>query len=178
MMALARKIVSGEEEDDDAESVEEVFAQASAEEYLVDDGWKLAEVDPETVEVNGIGPTVELVLGNGHAAIPANGNGHGHQGGPGAAAVAVLMGGVHGRGAGEAQGPQQQAPACNHLDVRVGAQSGAGSGAGRRGPLKPLSKGGRPTHSQRRPPLASDVCGLFCVSWPATVRSRRPGGRG
>ena len=48
---------------------EEVFAQArdaeaSAEEYLVDDGWKLVEVEPEAVEVNGnghhangIGPT-------------------------------------------------------------------------------------------------------------------------
>ena len=43
MMALARKIVSGEE--DDAETVEDVLAQATdaeatAEEYLVDDGWK------------------------------------------------------------------------------------------------------------------------------------------
>ena len=45
MMALARKIVSGDEEED--ETVEAVFAQArdaeaSAEEYLVDDGWKVA----------------------------------------------------------------------------------------------------------------------------------------
>ena len=88
MMALARKIVSGEEEDE-TETVESVFAQArdaeaSAEEYLVDDDWKVVEVEPETVEVNGngangnghhddgIGPTVELVLSNGHA----NGNGH------------------------------------------------------------------------------------------------------
>ena len=97
MLALARKIVSGDEED--AESVEAVFAQArdaeaSAEEYLVDDGWKLVAVEPEAVAVNGngnghhdaigIGPTVELVLGNGHAkgngnghsAVPVNGNGH------------------------------------------------------------------------------------------------------
>ena len=77
MMALARKIVSGGEEDE-AETVEEVFAQArdaeaSAEEYLVDDGWKVVEIEPEAVEVNGngangnghhdaigIGPTVEL----------------------------------------------------------------------------------------------------------------------
>ena len=70
MMALARKIVSGEE--DEAETVEAVFSQArdaeaSAEEYLVDDGWKLVEVEPEDVAVNGnghhaggIGPTVEL----------------------------------------------------------------------------------------------------------------------
>ena len=136
MMALARKlvldhdrgIVSGDE-DAEAETVEEVFAQArdaesAAEELMVDDGWKLVEslpraghgVEPEAVGVNslprtgyegngtndngnghhdanslprtgcgGIGPAVELVLGNGHhangkenghAAIPVNGNGH------------------------------------------------------------------------------------------------------
>ena len=91
MMALARKIVSGDEEEDAAETMEEVFAQArDAEEYLVDDGWKPVEVEPEAIEVNGnghhadgIGPTVELVLdtghyanGNGHAAVEVNGNGH------------------------------------------------------------------------------------------------------
>ena len=92
MMALARKVVSGDEEDADAEAVEAALAQArdaevSAEELLVDDGWKLVEVEPETIAVNGngtnghhdagdIGPTVELVPGgNGHA---ANGNGNGH----------------------------------------------------------------------------------------------------
>ena len=85
MMALARKIVSGGEEDEN-ETMEEVFAQArnaesEAEELLVDDGWKVVEVEPETVSVNGngnghhegIGPTVELVVGNGRH---ANGNGH------------------------------------------------------------------------------------------------------
>ena len=45
MMALARRIVSGDEEHADDETVEEVFAQArdaetTAEELLVDDGWK------------------------------------------------------------------------------------------------------------------------------------------
>ena len=101
MMALARKIVSGEE--DEAETVEAVFAQArdaeaTAEELLVDEGWKLVEVEPEAVAVNSlprtgyggnghhancIGPSFELVLGNGHkvngnghAAVPVNGNGH------------------------------------------------------------------------------------------------------
>ena len=64
MMALARKIVSGEE--DDAETVEAVFAQArdaeaASEEYLVDEGWKALEVEPEVVEVRTNG---------------ANGNGH------------------------------------------------------------------------------------------------------
>ena len=99
MMALARKIVSGDEEDE-AETVEQVFAQArdaeaTAEEYLVDDDWKAVEVEPETVNGNGangnghhtdgIGPTVELVMGNGrhangngHAPAPVNGNGNGH----------------------------------------------------------------------------------------------------
>ena len=83
MMALARKIVSGEEED--AETMEEVFAQArnaesEAEELLVDDGWKVVEVEPEAAPANGnghhaggIGPTVELVPANGRH---ANGNGH------------------------------------------------------------------------------------------------------
>ena len=102
MMALARKlvldhdrgIVSGDE--DEAETVEEVFAAArdaesAAEELLVDDGWKPVEVEPEAVAVNGhhangnghhdgfdIGATVELVPANGlHAnGNGANGNGH------------------------------------------------------------------------------------------------------
>ena len=91
MLALARQIVSGEEEAD-TESVETVFAkardaEASGEEFLVDDGWQAAEVEPESVAVNGngtngdheaedIGQTVELVVnGNGHA---ADGNGNGH----------------------------------------------------------------------------------------------------
>ena len=94
MMALARKIVNGEEQDD-AETVEAVFAQARdaeavAEELLVDEGWKAVEVEPTVVEThrngnghaaNGVGQRVELVMGNGHAAVPVNGNGH-HDGAP------------------------------------------------------------------------------------------------
>ena len=93
MMALARKIVSGDE--DEAETVEAVFAQArdaetAAEELLVDDGWKIVEIEPEAAPVNGnganghhdaegIGPTVDLVLGNGHAPVTVNSNGtNGH----------------------------------------------------------------------------------------------------
>jgi len=98
MMALARKIVSGDEEEADDETVEDAFAQArdaeaGAEEFLVDDGWKVVEIEPETIAVNGngnghhtdpFGPTVELVPsnghasgnGNGHAHVPVNGNGH------------------------------------------------------------------------------------------------------
>ena len=80
--------------EDEAETMEEVFAQArnaeaTAEDLLVDEGWKLVEVEPETTGVNGnghhvnrhddlfgIGPMVELVPVNGHA--PAKGNGNGH----------------------------------------------------------------------------------------------------
>ena len=94
MMALARKLVLDQDqeiasggEEDEAETMEEVFAKArnaesEAEELLVDDGWKVVEVEPETIAVNGnghhdpfdIGPTVELAPVNGHA----NGNGNGH----------------------------------------------------------------------------------------------------
>ena len=83
MLALARQIVSGEETDADGESVEAVFAQArdaeaTSEEFLVDDGWKAAEAEPEPVvelgpelvEVHGNGPVVEPV------AVDGNGNGH------------------------------------------------------------------------------------------------------
>ncbi len=94
MLALARQIVSRDETDADGESLEDVFArardtEASAEELLVDDNWKVVEVEPETVTVNrnghysknsrhgdGIEATAELVLGNGHY---ANGYGNGHQ---------------------------------------------------------------------------------------------------
>ena len=88
MMALARKIVSGDEDED--ETLEEAFAQArdaeaAAEELLVDDGWKAVEVEPEAVAVNGnghhanghddlFGPKVEL------APVPVNGNGNGANG--------------------------------------------------------------------------------------------------
>ena len=99
MMALARKIVSGEDEDE-AETVEAVFAQArdaesAAEELLVDDRWKPVEPEPETIAVNGnganghhdlfgVGPTVELVPANslshtgydGNAPVNGSGNGH------------------------------------------------------------------------------------------------------
>ena len=86
MMALARKIVGGEEEE--AETVDEVFAaaravEASADELLVDEAWKTLDVEPEVNGSNGngrhnttgIGQTVELVLENGHH---TNGNGNGH----------------------------------------------------------------------------------------------------
>ncbi len=113
MMALARKIVSGDEEE--AETLEEAFAQArdaeaQAEEYLVDDGWKAVEVEPEAVEVNGngtnghranwhdsLGLTVELAPVDGHT--PPNGNGH--------APVPAHANGANGHRDGEDDGPQQ-----------------------------------------------------------------------
>ena len=82
MLALARQIVSGEE-DPDSESVEQVFAQArdaeaSAEEFLVDDGWQAAGFEPKLVVVevhangaSGNGHVVEQVSGNGHRVEPA-----------------------------------------------------------------------------------------------------------
>ena len=99
MMALARKIVSGEGEDE-AETMEEVFAQArdaeaDAEELLVDEDWKPMETEAVPVNGNrnghhdlfGVGPTVELVPangntpvnGNGHSPAPINGSGNGRQ---------------------------------------------------------------------------------------------------
>ncbi len=101
MMALARKIVNGSEEDE-VETVEEAFAgardaEAAAEELLVDEGWKAVEVEAEAIGVNGnghhanghddpfgIGQAMELVPvdapaptnGNGLAPVLANGNGH------------------------------------------------------------------------------------------------------
>ena len=58
--------------------MEEIFAQARAaesetEELLVDDGWKLVEVEPERVSVNGNGHRANA---NGQAAVTVNGNGH------------------------------------------------------------------------------------------------------
>ena len=165
MMALARKIVSGEE-DDEAETVEAVFAQARdaeavAEEYLVDDGWKAVEVEPEAVAVNGNGharqrrraersswswTTATTPTATDTQPSTVNGNGHDDEA-AGAAADAVLLGGVHGRGAGEAEGPQAQAEARFHVPVRVGADrgTGAGGGVGRRGTLTAVTGGGRRT---------------------------------
>ena len=56
MLALARKIVNGEEEEE-GESVEDAFAQARdaeavSEELLVDEEWHAVEVEPEMVEVH------------------------------------------------------------------------------------------------------------------------------
>ena len=80
MLALARKIVNGEEEEQE-ESVEEAFAQARdaeavSEELLVDEGWHAVEVEaePEPVAVgadrNGTTPAEETPWSNGHEEAP------------------------------------------------------------------------------------------------------------
>ena len=80
MLALARQIVSEEETDADGESVEDVFAQArdaeaSAEEFLVDDGWQAADNEPEpvVVEVHATGSNSNV-----HAAEPVEANTNGN----------------------------------------------------------------------------------------------------
>ena len=74
MLALARKIVNGEEEEE-GESVEDAFAQsrdaeAVSEELLVDEGWHAVEVEAKPEQVvahrNGTGPAEETPWGNGH----------------------------------------------------------------------------------------------------------------
>ena len=72
MLALARKIVNGEEEEE-GESVEDAFAQARdaevvSEELLVDEEWHAVEVELEVLEVhrNGAAVTVEVGAANGH----------------------------------------------------------------------------------------------------------------
>ena len=183
MMALARKIVSGDEEDE-AETMEEVFAQArnaeaTAEELLVDDGWKVVEIEPETISVNGnghhanggdalgIGPTVELVPvnghtngnGNGHAPAPVNANGHHEDESPEAQqslfSWAEFM-------AEEPVKPKRNGKPrpATPLDVRVGDDAGraARGRAGRRGTLDRRGTGrgrrsiggGLPRKRQRR----------------------------
>ena len=174
MMALARRIVSGDEEDY-AETVEEVFAQArdaeaAAEELLVDDGWKVVEIKPKAIGVNGngkhpngnghdaigIGPTVELVAGNGrhpngngHAAIPANGNRNGHhdEAPESSAAGGSLFSWAQFMAEEQVKPRGSQAPAGKPLDVRVGDEHGAakrGRG-GRRWTLDRSARGRTPT---------------------------------
>ena len=112
MMALARRIVSGDEEDE-AETVEEVFAQArdaeaTAEEYLVDDDWRALEVEPEAVNGNGANSLPRTGYGGqrpprGYLAVGRDRPGQRPSAGqrqrerpsrrgPGAAAVALLLG--------------------------------------------------------------------------------------
>ena len=187
MMALARKIVSGDEEED--ETVEAVFAQArnaeaTAEEYLVDDDWKAVEIEPEAVNGNGangnghhddgIGPTVELVLdtghyanGNGHAAVEVNGNGHSDEA-PEPQQSLFSWAEFMAEEPVKPKGRKPQASARHPLDVRVGADrgTGAGGGAGRRGTL------GRNTQGEvvATSAMASPCTAMrpFCLSGPAS----------
>ena len=193
MMALARKIVSGDEEDE-TETMEEVFAQAKnaeseAEELLVDDGWKVVEVEPEAVEVNGkhangnghhadgIGPTVELVPVNGRH---ADGNDH-HDEALEPQQTLFSWAEFMAEEPAKAQGPQPQGSARHPLDVRVGADrgTGAGGGVGRRRPLGRSKKGRSVAASAAASPwlpmyaafFAFDADDLPCVP---VGTSRRP----
>ena len=111
-------------------------AEAASEEFLVDDGWKVVEVEPEAVEVNGngtnghhadgIGPTVELVLanghhanGNGHAPAPVNGNGHSDEA-PEPQQSLFSWAEFMAEEPVKAEGPGPQASARSHVPVRVG----------------------------------------------------------
>ena len=169
MMALARKIVSGEEEDE-TETVESVFAQArdaeaTAEELLVDDGWKPVEIEPEAVAVNGnghhadgIGPTVELVLdtghhanGNGHAAVEVNGNGH-HEEAPEPQQSLFSWAEFMAEEPVKPQGSGRQDPGSVTVPVRVGGGAGARGGVNRRGTLGRKHRGRTPPMVGRPPP--------------------------
>ena len=144
MMALARKIVSGEK--DEAETVEEVFAQArdaesEAEELLVDADWRPVEVEPETSRStyghgangnghqDGLGPTVELIAVNGH-------NGNAHQTTRPTSRSRSLFSWAEFMAA-EPKGLRSrrtQASARLHVHFRVGFRTGAGAqGRGRAG---------------------------------------------
>ena len=190
MMALARKIVSGDEEEDEAETMEEVFAQArnaesEAEELLVDDGWKVVEVEPETIAVNGngnghhdlFGPTVELVPVKGHA----NGNGNGHAPAP------VNWNGSNGhhdetpepqqtlfswaefmaeepvKPKGRGRKPQPAATSLFEWALDCGAGK-RGDRAGRRGALDRNIQGEVVATSATTSPCATMYAGFFCVS--------------
>ena len=92
-------------------------------------------------------------------AVPVNGR----------ATVAVLVGGVHGLGASEAQGPEPQAPARNPVPVRVGAhiRAEAGGGAGLAG-ARDRKTQGQPSLGYGGCPCSSMCAALYCVSGPAT----------
>ena len=185
MMALARKIVSGEGEDD-AETVE-VFAQArdaesAAEELLVDDGWKVGRgrgggrcgqrertprqaigYRPDSRACPGQRPPRQRERGQRHTAMRLPGQRERPpRRGPGAAAVAVLLGGVHGRGAGEAPraaAASKPAPSRCSSGRSHWSKSGRSSRSAR--DARPLRKRGRTPQSRCPPPALSMYAGLF-----------------
>ena len=131
------------------------------------------EVEPETIGINGnsnghgdanaIGPTVELVPGNGqhangngHASAPVNGNGANghHDETPEPQQTLFSWAEFMAEEAGQAQGTQEQAPARDPLDVRVGDKHGAGKGgrAGRRGTLDRMDTGEAVAHGAAASP--------------------------
>ena len=77
--------------------------------------------------------------------------------------IAVLLGGVHGRGASEAEGPGPQGSARSHVPVRVGAGDGAGKRgrAGRRGALDRNTQGEVVATSAMASPCTAMCAGFF-----------------
>ena len=151
MMALARKIVSGDEEDETRRRWRRSSPRPGTPRPAPRNTWwtttgKAVEIEPEAIAVNGnghhangIGPSVELLLGNGR--LPVNGNGH-HDEAPEPQQSLFSWAEFHGRRAGQAEGQGRQDPGPVTVPVRVGGGTGAGGGAGRRGTLDRKDKGG------------------------------------
>ena len=173
MMALARKIVSGDEEEDETETVEAVFAQAQGrrgQRRGIPGGRRLEGggdragghrgqrqrgQQPAPYWIRGQRPPRRRHRADGRARLEQRprkrerpcGDSRQRQRTPRrrgrrAAAVALLLGGVHGRRAGQAEGQGRQDPGPVTVPVRVGGGTGAGGGAGRRGTLDRRCTGG------------------------------------
>ena len=113
MMALARKIVSGDEEED--ETVEAVFAQArdaeaTAEELLVDDGWKVVESLPRAGHGSSRRPSRSTVTATATTTRPRS---RSRRCSPGRSSWPRSR---------QAEGTGRQGPARNPVPVRLGAQ--------------------------------------------------------
>ena len=134
MMALARKIVSGGE--DDAKTMEEVFAQARDAEatprncWWTKSGswWRSSRKPSRSTETGTTTPSTsgrrsslsQPTATTPQRERPCSRDGEqqrASRGGRRAYAVAVLLDRIHGGGAGQAKGSKPQAPARNHVIV-------------------------------------------------------------
>ena len=153
MLALARKLVSG---DEDPESVESVFDQAQrvatqAEALLVDDSWQRAEPEPIPQLVSlpsGTRPGTGYCAGSEWKRPRETRN----------TADPVQLGRVHGQRAGAAQTEGAQYETTRPFTVRVGARTRAAGGPGRCGRLE--ERGGR--HTTGVAASRWSICDRFC----------------